>query len=101
MACVSRLHSRANVLAVVPIAGRTVMVGVEMAAALIGVDVAVPVHRDRAIPRDGHSSEVAGAAGTVCVAEAGEGVRAGNAEEYTEGCNDKSCLVHDGAPCFQ
>ena len=77
------------------------MVGVEMAAALIGVDVAIAVHRDRAIPRDGHSSEVAGAAGTVCVAEAGEGVRAGNAEEYTEGCNDKSCLVHDGAPCFQ
>ena len=77
------------------------MVGVEMAAALIGVDVAVPAHSDRAILRDGHGSEVAGAAGTVCVSEARECIRAGNAKEYTEGCNDKSCLVHDGAPCFQ
>jgi hypothetical protein len=67
------------------------MVGVEIAA-VIGVDVAVRTHRDRAIPRDGPASEVAAAAGGVGVAEAGERIGAGNAEDDTEDGDEKSCL---------
>jgi hypothetical protein len=58
-------RSRANVLAVVPKAGRAAMVGVETAAVAIGVDVAGRTHRDRAVPRDGPASEVAAATGGI------------------------------------
>jgi hypothetical protein len=56
--------SRTDVLTVLPQAGRTAMIGVEIAA-VKSMDVAVRTHRDRAIPRDGPTSEVAGAAGSV------------------------------------